>query len=65
VDLAEKVHRGRVVGLYYLLRGLATIPAPILGGMLWQQGIIWPFLLGGLASAMGLGIYAVKPRLSD
>jgi len=44
---------------------LATIPAPTLGGMLWQQGIIWPFLLGGLASAMGLGIYAAKPRLSD
>ncbi|HEC22085.1 MAG TPA: MFS transporter [Chloroflexi bacterium] len=60
VDLAEEAHRGRVIGLYYLIRGLATIPAPFLGGMLWQQGFSWPFLLGGLASALGLGVYALS-----
>ena len=64
VDLAEEAHRGRVVGLYYLLRGLAAIPAPLLGGLLWQYGYGWPFVVGGLASALGLGVYAVssEPR---
>jgi len=64
VDLAEESHRGRVVGLYYLIRGLVTIPAPFIGGLLWQHGSSWPFLLGGLASAIGLVLYAANPRFS-
>jgi MFS family permease len=64
VDLAEAEHRGRVVGLYYLIRGLATIPAPLLGGLAWQQGAQWPFLLGGMVASLGLGLYALKPHLS-
>lgn len=64
VDLAQDSHRGRVVGLYYLIRGLVTIPAPLLGGLLWQQGMSWPFLAGGLVSALGLLLYAVRPQLS-
>jgi MFS family permease len=31
VDLAVDTHRGWVVGFYYLVRGLAVIPAPIIG----------------------------------
>jgi len=54
-----------VVGLYYLIRGLVTIPAPLLGGLLWQQGYSWPFILGGVVSSLGLGLYALKPRFSD
>lgn len=65
VDLAEEVHRGRVIGLYYLIRGLATIPAPLLGGLLWQYSYTWPFILGGVISSLGLGLYAIKPQLSD
>ncbi|NOZ49251.1 MAG: MFS transporter [Chloroflexi bacterium] len=65
VDLAEEAHRGRIIGLYYLIRGLATIPAPLLGGLLWQYGHSWPFILGGIASSLGLGLYAMRPRLSD
>jgi len=64
VDLAEETHRGRIVGLYYLIRGLITIPAPLLGGLLWQHGYSWPFVLGGIASSLGLGLYAMRPRLS-
>jgi MFS family permease len=64
VDLAEETHRGRVVGLYYLIRGMTTIPAPFLGGLLWQQGNSWPLLLGGAISGLGLLLYAIKPRLS-
>ncbi len=65
VDLAEESHRGRVVGLYYLIRGLAAIPAPLLGGLLWQYGYSWPFILGGAASGLGLGLYALSPQFSD
>ena len=65
VDLAEEAHRGRVVGLYYLIRGMITIPAPFLGGLLWRQTPSWPLLLGGAISGLGLVIYALKPRLND
>jgi MFS family permease len=65
VDLAEHAHRGRVVGLYYLIRGLATIPAPFIGGLLWQQGYSWPFVLGSVASSLGLVLYALRPRFSS
>ncbi len=64
VDLAEASHRGRIIGLYYLIRGLVTIPAPLIGGWLWQQGHSWPFLLSGLVSAPGLILYALRPHLS-
>ncbi len=65
VDLAEEAHRGRVVGLYYLIRGMVTIPAPFLGGLLWQQTNSWPLLLGGAISGLGLVLYAIKPRLTE
>lgn len=65
VDLAESNHRGRVIGLYYLVRGLATIPAPFLGGLLWKAGTSWPFILGGVFSGLGLLVYALSPKLGD
>ena len=61
VDLASDTYRGRAIGLYYLIRGLATIPAPLLGGFLWQHSAIWPFVLGSLTSGLGLGFYALTP----
>ncbi len=64
VDLSEEAHRGRVIGLYYLIRGLVTIPAPLLGGLAWQYGTSWPFLLGGIVASLGLALYALKPQLS-
>ena len=64
VDLAEETRRGRIVGLYYLIRGMVTIPAPLLGGLLWRYGASWPFILGGVVSGLGLVLYAVKPQLS-
>jgi MFS family permease len=59
VDLADASRRGRVIGFYYLIRGLVTIPAPLLGGLLWQRGYTWPFVVGGAISAIGFGIYYV------
>ncbi len=37
VDLAAAGARGRTVGLYYLLRGVAVFPAAFVGGWLWQR----------------------------
>jgi len=59
VDLATPNQRGRAIGFYYLIRGLAVIPAPLLGGLLWQLQPQWPFLLGGTISGLGWIYYAV------
>ena len=64
VDLAHEEHRGSVVGLYYLIRGFVTIPAPMLGGYLWGQGTSLPFYLGAAISTLGLVLYAVSPKLN-
>ncbi|HVM33600.1 MAG TPA: MFS transporter [bacterium] len=50
-DLAGAAARGRVVGLYYLVRGLAVFPASLLGGWLWVRDPKWPF-----EAAFGFGI---------
>jgi MFS family permease len=51
VDLAGEGHRGEVVGVYYLIRGLSVAAAPLLGGLLWKISPQAAFL-----SAGGLGI---------
>ncbi len=61
VDLSDRAHRGKVIGFYYLIRGLVVIPAPLIGGFLWQRHPTWPFLLGGATSALGFFIYALHP----
>ncbi len=65
VDLATQAYRGRVVGLYYLIRGLVTIPAPLLGGVLWGYDRSWPFVAGGLVASLGLLLYALRSGLAD
>ncbi len=65
VDLAEEEHRGRVIGLYYLIRGTAVLAAPLLGGFLWQRSHSLPFIVGGIVSAMGLALYAASPKLKE
>ena len=51
VDLAPKEKRGESVGIYYTLRGLAVMPAPILGGILWGVN---PQALFLLATVIGV-----------
>ncbi len=63
VDLAGAPHRGRAVGLYYLIRGLVTIPAPLVGGLLWHQRAMWTFLVAAAISGIGLIIYTLWPNL--
>lgn len=43
LDLAAAGARGRAVGLYYLLRGLAVFPASLVGGWLWSLDRRLPF----------------------
>lgn len=54
VDLSDAAVRGRAVGMYYLLRGLAVFPAPLVGGWLWTQDPRWPFY-----AAFGVGVASV------
>jgi MFS family permease len=51
VDLAGETHRGEVVGVYYLIRGLSVAAAPLLGGVLWT---ISPQLTFGAAGLLGV-----------
>ena len=51
VDLAVESARGRSVGIYYLIRGLAVFPASLAGGWLWEIHPQYPFYV-----AFGIGI---------
>jgi MFS family permease len=59
VDLAPERVWGRAVGLYYLLRNLAVVPAALLGGLLWRtagpQAMFYAAFAAGLA---GFSFYA-------
>ncbi len=60
VDLAPDAVRGRAVGLYYLLRNLAVVPAALLGGLLWRlAGPEAMFYTAFAAGAAGFVFYAV------
>ena len=50
VDLADPAARGRTVGTYYTLRGLAVAGAAAAGGALWTMR---PWLTFAAAAAMG------------
>jgi len=53
VDLAPETHRGRAIGLYYLIRGLSVVRAPLVGGLLWGLSLRLPFLGGFTVMAVG------------
>jgi MFS family permease len=54
VDLAGETHRGEVVGVYYLIRGLSVAAAPLLGGLLWTISPQLTFGAAGLLGVVGL-----------
>lgn len=60
VDLAAEEHRGRAIGLYYLIRGLITIPAPLLGSLLWGWNPRFPFWVASAISGTGLLIFLLR-----
>ncbi|MHA1506548.1 MAG: MFS transporter [Candidatus Asgardarchaeia archaeon] len=51
VDLSERSHKGRAIGLYYLIREAVMIPAPLIGGIVWMTS---PRLLFTIASIVGM-----------
>lgn len=59
VDLAAEATRGRVVGMYYLILGLAVFPASLVGGWLWALNPQWPLYLAGVIGTAGFLVYAV------
>ncbi len=57
VDLVAQENRGEGVGAYYLARGLAVAPAPLLGGALWLVSPQLPFAVAAAAGLAGLAWY--------
>jgi hypothetical protein len=65
VDLAHASVRGRSVGIYYLVRGLAVFPASILGGWLWSMNATFPFLAAFAVGVVGVITYAFSRTETD
>lgn len=59
VDLAHEAARGRTVGMYYLIRGLAVFPASLAGGWLWTIDNQLPFYSAALVGTAGFLVYMV------
>ncbi len=57
VDLAGDARRGEAVGVYYLLRGLVTAPAPLLGAGLWRASPTLTFVGAALFGVAGAAWY--------
>jgi len=63
VDAAPEEARGRVVGLYYSLRGFSVAGAAAVGGLLWSIRPELTFLVAALLGAFGtLGAALFLPR---
>src|SRR6185295_2747188 len=58
VDLAAAGARGRAVGLYYLVRGLAVFPAPLVGGWLWTLDRRLPLYTAFAVGVAGFLVHA-------
>ena len=57
VDFAAPSLRGRVVGLYYLVRSVAIAPAAFIGGLLWRMSPAFPFYVAGLIGLAGAAAF--------
>ena len=63
LDLLPQASRGRQMGVYYTLRGIALFPAPLVGGLLWDWNYAAPFCIGGLVSGLGVLWFALEGML--
>ena len=54
VDLAGNEDRGKIIGLYYMIRAIMNIFAPIMGGFLWTISPGTPFLTAFVIGLTGL-----------
>jgi MFS family permease len=64
VDLADAAQRGRMVGVYYFMRGLVVMPASLIGGMLWRLDPRTPFYVAAGVCFLGL-MLLLAGRRSD
>lgn len=62
VDRARETTRGRVIGTYHLIRGVAIFPASLVGGWLWTISEQLPFYAAFLIGAVGFLTYAMWVR---
>jgi MFS family permease len=65
VDLAQPEYRGRLVGLYYLIRSVAVSPAATVGGLAWGRSPTLPFVAAGmlgLAGTLAFALTVEEPR---
>jgi MFS family permease len=60
LDLAPAHARGRSVGVYYLVRGLAVFPASLVGGWLWTLDRRWPLYAAFAVGVVGCVVYALR-----
>lgn len=60
VDLVEPRRRGRSIGLYYFIRGMAISPAAFVGAMLWKLDPSWPFVVAGSFGLVGAAVFLLK-----
>ena len=63
IDLIPPARRGQQMGTYYMLRGVSTLAAPLIGGTLWDWNPQTPFLVGGLITAAGLAWFLLESVL--
>jgi MFS family permease len=54
VDLADVAQRERMVGVYYFTRGLAVMPASLVGGVLWKLDPQAPFCAAASICLLGV-----------
>jgi MFS family permease len=59
LDLAAPHARGRAVGVYYLVRGLAVFPASLAGGWLWTLDRRWPLYAAFAVGVAGCAVHAL------
>jgi MFS family permease len=62
VDLTESGRRGRTVGLYYVQSSLATVPAAIIGGVLWNIKPVIPFFVACCLGVLGTLLFIFLPN---
>lgn len=62
VDLTPPDRRGRTIGIYRTIQSTATMPAPLLGGVLWTVG---PDMLFAVAAAIGLVAVSIAATVKE
>jgi len=60
LDLAGKGEHGKIVGLYYMLLGVGTLPSSFIAGWIWEWNPRILFVVSGAISLVGLAWFVLK-----